>query len=59
MQYTPKDWENPKWEDAERVHEWKNYVSAEVRGMWDTFTPEQKQALARSAEECASREEWD
>jgi len=56
---TPNDYLSPDWESAGRIHEWKNYISEKLRGMWDTFTPEQKAAIAESAEESASREEWD
>jgi hypothetical protein len=50
---------NPNWDEAGRVHDWRNYISAELRGMWNTFTPEQKKAIAESAEETASREDWE
>ena len=59
MDYTPPDWAAPDWGNAGRVHEWKNYVSEEVQAMWDTFTDDQKQALARQSEDNASNEEWD
>ena len=57
--YVPKDWEAPKWKKAGKVHEWKNYVNETVQSLWKEFTDYQKQALAASAEESASREEWD
>lgn len=50
---------NPKWDEADRVHDWRNYISEELRAIWDTFTPEQKRAIAKSADEQASRETWD
>jgi len=59
LETTPNDWAAPEWDKAGRVHEWKNYISEEVQAMWATFTDAQKQALARQAEETASREEWD
>lgn len=59
MESTPNDWAAPKWDTAGRVHEWKNYISDEVRAMWDTFTDAQKQALARQADKITEREEWD
>jgi hypothetical protein len=42
-----------------KVHDWRNYISAEVRALWDGFTDAQKLALARQADELAGREEWD
>lgn len=55
----PHDWENPDWEDDGVIHDWKNYVSEEVQGMWDTFTALQKQAIARQCDTLAGREDWD
>lgn len=59
MENTPKDWDLPDWDSAEKVHDWRNYVTLEVQELWPTFTAEQKQALARQAAEIASNEEWD
>jgi hypothetical protein len=59
MDRTPSDWQRPNWADAGKVHEWKNYISEEVQAMWDTFSDDQKQALARQAEDKADCEEWD
>lgn len=50
---------NPKWENAGRVHDWRNYISNELRTVWGTFTDAQKIALGENAEEIAGREEWD
>lgn len=59
LRNTPCDWENPKWNKLSKCYEWKRYIAAEVQGIWDTFTNEQKQALARMADARADREEWD
>lgn len=58
-EYVPFDWENPNWKEEDRVHNWRNYVSDEMQEMWHTFTPLQKQAIARAADEIAGREHWD
>ncbi|NTA27373.1 recombinase RecA [Allorhizobium ampelinum] len=50
---------NPNFEDAGRVHDWRNYIRDELRLLWHTFTPEQRRAIALSAEWAADREEWD
>lgn len=55
----PDDYAAPDWADAGRVHDWRNYVSERLRGMWGTFTDDQKQAIAESAQDAADREEWD
>ena len=57
--YTPRDYAEPAWANAARAHEWKNYISDEVRGMWQEFTDKQQASLARQAEENAGRESWD
>ena len=58
MTDTAADWAAPAWDRHERIHCWRNYISAEVRAMWHTFTPEQQQALARQAQAQADEEEW-
>lgn len=50
---------DPEWHKAGRVHDWRNYISETVRGMWATFTIEQRIALAEQADDHASREQWD
>lgn len=59
MGNAPSDWDQPEWDKAGRVHDWKNYISDELRAMWGTFTDVQKQAIARQAEEAASNECWE
>ena len=49
----------PDWEDAGRVHDWRNYISEELRAIWWTFTVDQKMAIARNADDIAGREHWD
>jgi hypothetical protein len=53
------DAQDPKWAETTRVHDWRNYISEEVRAMWSTFTPEQQEALACQADSIADAEEWD
>jgi hypothetical protein len=50
---------NPEWHKADRVHDWRNHVSENVKALWPTFTNEQKFALVEQAEECAGNEHWD
>ncbi len=56
---TPHNWAEPDWYARGKVHDWRNYVSKEVRDMWFTFTEVQCQALARQAQKQADKEEWD
>ena len=55
----PMDYDHPDWEEAGRVHNWRNHISQELRDMWDAFSIDQKRAIAENADEIASREEWD
>ena len=59
MRLLPDDYKTPEWDKAQRVHDWRNYISDEVRALWDSFTDEQKQAIARQADEQSDVEEWD
>jgi len=54
-----REWLNPKWDEAGRVHDWRNHVPDEVKEIWVTFTDAQKRALFAWAEELAGREEWE
>lgn len=40
-------------------HDWRKYVSKDVRRIWTDFTPEQRTLLGECFDEIASREEWD
>lgn len=57
--YTPSDYLAPQWDKYERVHNWRNYVSDEVKEAWDSFTDQQKAMLARMCYVRASMEDWD
>ncbi len=60
MLIIPDDWEQPLWRAQSDVpHDWHNYVSADVKSLWGTFTDIQKQALASCFDDIASHEEWD
>ena len=56
---TPKDYAEPEWSAAGRVHDWRNYINDEIKLMWESFSLTQRAALSRQAEEIASCEEWD
>lgn len=50
---------NPKWNEASRVHDWRNYISEEVKFLWDTFSDVQKFAIMKQADNQANQEVWD
>lgn len=58
-EYAPDDFQHPFWAGAGRVHDWKNYIPIRLVNMWDTFTDEQKAAIAENAQNQANDEDWD
>lgn len=56
---TPADHAEPRWDQLRRAHEWKRYISEELRLMWHEFTVEQRAAIARMAQGQADAEDWD
>jgi hypothetical protein len=50
---------DPKFEDAGRVHDWRNYISLEIQESWLTFTEAQREMLIRQADAMAGNEDWD
>ncbi|MNG64071.1 hypothetical protein D3C73_216130 [compost metagenome] len=51
---------SPIWRKRNNYpHDWHNYVSEDVRAMWQTFTEDQKLKLFECFDEIAGREEWD
>lgn len=51
--------ENPKFEEAGKVHDWRNHVPEEFEKEWDNLTLREKQIIHFMAEKEADREEWD
>lgn len=55
----PRDYEAPNWLGKNRLYEWKNYISAEIQQLWDTFSPAQKVELSKAANHKALSESWE
>jgi len=49
----------PDWENKNKCHDWKNYVSADVKRLWPQLTDEQKVAIAANFQQIADQEDWD
>lgn len=49
----------PEFDGATRIHDWRNHVGERTQKLWDTFSHEQRLAIAMDAEDAASNEEWD
>lgn len=50
---------NPRWEEVTRVHDWRNYVTPVLRGMWSEFSFHQQHAIASAFNVIAESEEWE
>lgn len=55
----PDHLNDPKFDCAGKVHDWRNHVGERTKENWNTFTIEQKLAIAFDADQSASREEWE
>lgn len=51
--------DDPQWEKAGRIHDWRNYVGARTRDIWQELTLPQKLAIAQDANDQAAREDWE
>jgi hypothetical protein len=49
----------PQFEQAGRVHDWRNYVPESVQARWGELCSLGKLAVYACAEQAASREDWD
>lgn len=62
--YNVKKWmlkeiEHPKWDAALRTHDWRNYISYDIREAWPNLSLETKTVVYRVAQEVADDEDWD
>jgi hypothetical protein len=53
------DLNEPKFEQATKVHDWRNYVPYDWQKDWNDFTDREKKIIAVMAETQADKEEWD
>lgn len=61
VEMTSGEWVSPEWpnEYFRYVHDWRRYISADMRAAWDTFTDDQKRMIFENAEAQADAEEWE
>lgn len=54
---------NPNWAEFDsrkrHMHDWRTYVTENVRAIWDTIPVEGRMALIDCCDDVASREEWE
>ena len=55
--------DNPDWDGFDNIvkpiHDWRTYVTDEVREMWETIRLAGRYAIVSICEEMASNENWD
>lgn len=51
--------DDPEFDKATRVHDWRNYVPEEIRAVWGQLSKETRAAVFLMADMQASSEEWD
>lgn len=59
MTDVPNDWNEPDFQNTSKCHDWKNYVTVNVAGSWDTLKNFQKKAIAQCLQSIVDREEWE
>ena len=55
----PSNWKSPRQHKATKIHDWRNYVSEELKAEWSTFTLKQRRMIAANLNAIADQEEWD
>jgi|LakMenEpi03Aug12_release.lakeMendotaPanAssembly.Ray.scaffolds.fasta_scaffold4876919_1 hypothetical protein len=53
------DIDNPKFEEAGKVCDWRNYVPYDWQKNWNELTTRERQIIAVMAQMRADNEEWD
>jgi hypothetical protein len=49
----------PQWEDASRVHDWRNQVASCIRELWGAMGTESRLVAFIAAQDQALDEDWD
>jgi hypothetical protein len=55
----PHDWESPDWNNAGKVHDWKNYAGKDLRGAWPALPFAFKKLTAANLQAIANNEDWE
>lgn len=50
--------DDPRFNQAGRIHDWRNYVGEHVQACWATIPLELRAAIAADAQTLADREDW-
>lgn len=55
----PYDWQQPKWGEVNRVHNWRNYAPDDLKEEWPNLSGRQRMIIAACLDEMAGNEHWD
>lgn len=55
----PKDYLTPRWGDVDRVHNWRNYATEELKTVWCDMSELHRAIVAEALDSVASAEYWD
>lgn len=53
------DLNEPNFDKANKVHDWRNHVTSDFIDIWDNLSLREKQIIYIMAEQQANKEEWD
>lgn len=53
------NWRDPDFSNPDRVHDWLNYASFKLAGIWQTFSDDLLLLIAANLQDVADKEEWD
>lgn len=51
--------DNPQWDKAGKVHDWRNHVPDEIMALWPNLTTEARCVAVHMAQQLADWEEWE
>jgi hypothetical protein len=55
----PMDWSIPEWKVKDKAHNWRNYVSEDLKINWLNLSGRIRLILAANFKDISDREEWD
>lgn len=55
----PAGWDEPRWDNIPRCHDWRNHVGAELRAEWPSLSLRARILFSATLHEIAMNEEWD
>ncbi|EAB9986808.1 hypothetical protein F8G92_20310 [Salmonella enterica subsp. enterica serovar Reading] len=53
------DWDAPDFKAVSGPHNWRSYITPQLKDAWPSFTDWQKKVIAHALDAAASHEEWD